>query len=400
MKTVLLFLLIIPFFAWAQRLQVSPDDLLRKQSYLLLRDGSVVYGRIVQQDSSVVKVRLRGGAISYVETDQIVRISASKVAPIKERIQRPSTVFVLKDGTRLPGTFVRQNNTMITVRKASGQLTYFEPELLLRVDTIRAGMLPSRDSVEQGWQEAGGASLAKPSFTNKFSPFMLTNPTAFNLEKGRFYYRNTLLLLNEIDYGITKNWSVGADFCPIINDLKFGSYSVMVASFRFKTKLAFQVSDQFRFGVNAIYQPKQRGDIVFTPEQVILQGVVSIGNSQRNATIGYGMRLLTNSISGSSSIYSSFYARKQTYISIGVMQKISRNLTLLSDNMIYKNLYFGGNGVDVSVALRLDRQRHAFDLGVLSTLQSYTYYSFSSSGTKLQANFYPYLAYNLLIGRH
>ena len=72
---------------------------------------------------------------------------------------------------------------MITVRKRNGQLTYFEPELVLRVDTVRAD-LESGDG-------AGGGVL-----TNRFPPWLLTGQTAFNAEKGRFYYRNTLLLIN------------------------------------------------------------------------------------------------------------------------------------------------------------------------------------------------------------
>ncbi|GAB3699459.1 hypothetical protein GCM10027592_25550 [Spirosoma flavus] len=395
MKTVLLILLLCPAVVWAQRIQASLQDLQRKQSYLLLRDGSVVHGRIVRQDSSLITVRLHGGNYSYVETDQVSRISASKIAPESGgnllNSAAKSTVFVLKDSTRLPGTFVRRNETMITVRKRNGQLTYFEPELLLRVDTVQSGNMAN---------VTGGASVEKPLYPTKFSPFMLTNPTAFNLEKGRFYYRNTLLLLNEIDYGITKNWSVGAGLAPMFNDIKIGNQSFMAASFRFSTKVAFQVGQQIRVGVNAIYQPKQQGDVVFSPEQVLLQGILSLGTSQRNATISYGMRLLTNIISSSSGIYASFYNRKQSFLSIGLIQKISPSLTLVSDNMFYKNIYFGGSGADLSMALRIDRQRHAFDLGVLSTLQPYTYYTFNSSGTKIQTNFYPYLAYNLLIGKH
>ncbi|GAB3988848.1 hypothetical protein GCM10028807_12400 [Spirosoma daeguense] len=365
----------------------------------MLRDGSVVRGKIIRQDSSVITVQVRKGIFSYVEADQVVQIGSGKSDFTQNKLAdnqaSSTTVFVLRDSTHLPGKFVRRDKTMITVRKQNGQLTYFEPELLVRVDTVR--------TTGKGGVATGGTS-GKPAYANQFSPFLLSNPTAFNIEKGRLVYRNTLVILNELDYGITKNWSVGASLNPLFGSLEYSNSareSIFVANYRFSTKLTFPIGEQFRFGVNAIYQPQQKGNLFRIAEVLIAQGIMSFGSSQRNVTLGYGMRLFPRN-----------FTYKQPFISTGVMHKISRNLTFVSDNIFYLNPYATGSGAELSVALRFDRFRHAFDIGAFSAIQSRYQYSYGSTtsptGTTViiysptsvtQAYFYPYLGYKLLIGK-
>jgi len=383
-KTVLLLLVLCPFLAQAQLIKITPEDTYRKHSYLLMRDGSVVRGQIVRQDSSIISVRVRGGDLSFVEADQVVKILAER--PKDNRLMvNPSasqTVFVLKDGTQLPGTFVRRNETMITVRKQNGQLTYFEPELLLRVDTLRAG-----------GDETGLTTLGKPAYANRFSPFLPITTTAFNPEKGKGYYRNALFLLNEFHYGVTQNWSVGASVNPFFNVFErdnIARETVLNATYRFFSKLTFPIGNQFRFGVNVTYQPRQKGTLFSMPQQILLHGLFSLGSTERHVTLGYGMRLLPDY-----TVYS-----KTPFISAGVMHKISRNLTVLSDNVFYLNPYQSNASANLSLALRFDRRRHAFDLGALSVIQPRLAYYGLSTDPGTYSYFYPYIAYNLLIGRN
>ena len=399
MKTVLLFLLLSPTILWAQLTKVSSQDTQRKQSFLLMRDGSVLRGQVVRQDSSIISVRKRNGDMSFVEADQVVRISPNRpdvpVGMAPSGSATPATVFVLRDGSQVNGTFVRRDSTMITVRKRNGQLTYFEPELLVRVDTVQV-----QD------ENAAIAGSTDRTFSNRFSPWLLTGQTAYNPEKGRLYYRGTLIMpspsdvtfaqLNEFTYGITRHWSAGIRLQPRINDAKvFGSgernfLSVNALLF---SKLTFAIGDQFRFGLNAVYQPRQKVSYFSNLQQLILQGLMSFGNSQRNVTLGYGRRFYPD--------YGSF--PKQTFITAGVMHSIGRNLTFLSDNTFYLNPAFGGTSAELSVALRFSRLRHAFDLGALATVQPrYTYYGGypSPTGYETQSYFSPYIAYNLIIGRN
>ena len=387
MKTVLFALLLLsPVRLWAQVFKVSPQDLQRNQSYLLLRDGSIVHGRVVRQDSTIITVRKRNGDNSFIEADQVVRILSNRaeVNDLASNAASPqSTVFVFRDGTQIEGRFVRRDSTMITVRKRNGQLTYFEPELLMRVDTIRA-------TPELARQNDG----TKPQFTNRFSPWLLTGQTAYNAEKGRLYYRNTLLLLNEFGYGITRNWSIGATVNPFFGQIltdNSARQTVLGTTVNFNTKLTFPIGEQFRFGANASYQPKQKIPYGYLTEQVVLHGLLSFGTSQRNATLGYGLRFYTQSIYA--------WQNKRPFISAGVMHKVSRNLTILSDNTFYLNSYSSATAADLSLALRFDRRRHAFDVGAVATIQPYLYYTTQLVNPGTDVYVYPYLAYNLLIGK-
>jgi len=386
MKTVLLALLLSPTILLAQLIKITPQDTERKQSYLIMRDGTTMRGRVVRQDSSLITVRKSNGEMSYVEADQVVSISASRsaerVAPTASG-ELPYTVFVLKDGTQLKGKFVKRDSTMITVRKSNGQLTYFEPELLVRVDSAQA-------QTEQSSQSMTGGR----SFSNRFAPWLLTGQTAYNAEKGRLYYRNTFLLLNELQYGISRNLSIGVNVNPFFGTINPGNgarETVLGATIRVNSKLTFPIGEQFRVGINAIYQPSQKGYLFRMNQQLAFQGLMSFGNQERNATLGYGMRFYPGNTLNS----------KATYILAGVMHKISGNLTFLSDNTFYLNPYLGANSAELSVALRLNRSRHAFDIGALGIVQApYIIYSINPGfyQPRSRTYVYPYIAYNLIIG--
>ena len=352
----------------------------------------MVHGQVLRQDSTLITIKKRNGDLSFVEADQVISITPARPEPLNTSTAggpaQKTTVFVLKDNVRLEGTFVRRDSTMITVRKRNGQLTYFEPELLVRVDTVQQQTAQAADTYTGG-----------RNFPNRFAPWLLTGQTAYNPEKGRLYYRNTLLLVNELHYGLTRNLSVGVNLNPFYGEISQGANPsrerLFGATYRFFSKLTFPIGEQFRFGVNAIYQPRQKGQLFQLDQQLIVQGLMSFGNTERSATLGYGLRLFPD--------YTNY--NKASFIRAGVMHKIGRNLTFLSDNTFYLNpfnynSFYGGSTAELSVALRLNRKRHAFDLGVVSAVQPRLYIDpgFGPSKSSTKAYFYPYLAYNLIIG--
>jgi hypothetical protein len=401
MKTVLLLLLISPTLLWAQRLQISPEDTQRKQSYLIMRDGTVVRGKIIRQDSSLITVQQRGNAMTFIESDQVSRITADRPPKTAGPAGSSYTVFFFRDSSRIEGSFVRRDSTMITVRKRNGQLTYFEPELLLRTETLSPTSDPGSGQV----------------FTNHFSPWLLSGLTAYNAEKGRFYYRNTLLLLNEFDYGITRFWSVGASFVAPVpylinqdNYLGTGTYSDF--SPQLFTKLSVPIGQYVRLGLNARYQAD---DIKVYPTRkgvLTLHGLTTIGSRQHNVTLGFGVALPGKErIIGYMYPYpypwqSSYYPYDprfvtvrlptQKFLTVGIMQQLSPGLTLISDNRVnlgasYYN--YDNERVTASLAVRLDRRRHAFDMGVFGYIYSKAYL-YENKALRI----FPYLGYNLLIG--
>ena len=401
MKTVLLTLfLVCPLLSRAQLFTISPADTERKTSYLVMRDSTVLRGRVLRQDSLIIAVQVRGGDMSFVEADQVVRIMAQRPEDTIDgtpRVGTTQTVFVMRDGARVPGRFVKRDSTMITVRKPNGQLTFFEPELLSRVDTIYGG--PNGNGI----------------IANRFSPWLLTGLTAFTPEKGQFYYRNTWLLLNEFDYGITRFWSVGGRFAApfpfpgVDNDNAYATRYRADES-RLFTKLSVAITPGIRLGVNGSYQRSQRGEyIVNNYGAWTVQGLLSLGNSQRNVTLGYA---LTMPGRRNVALYGYYFPQmyplpsvptyripNQERFTFGIMQKIGRNLTLLSDNTLTLGSTYNlilDQRATVSFALRLDRPRHAFDLGLYSLISDAERKIYGDPSVRL----YPYLGYNLLIGKN
>lgn len=393
----------------AQVYTISPDDTGRKRSYLLMRDGTVVRGRVLRQDSTLISVQKRGGNLSFVEAVDVVRITAQPPSlaegtlPVgadgTPRAGNPTTVFVMRDGAQVPGTFVKRDSTMITVRKPNGQLTFFEPELLSRVDTIYGG--------------AGGSGV----IANAFSPWLLTGQTAYNPQKGRFYYRNTWLVLNEFDYGITSFWSVGGRFVapfPLLGPDNDNNYATRYQAdqSRIFTKLSVALTPGVRLGINGSYQASQRGEYIANNYGVwTVQGLLSLGSSQHNVTLGYSLAMperrtvplyIVYQPSYSSTYYPPTYRTyripNQSLLTLGIMQKVSRNLTLLSDNTLTLGNTYNlvlNQRATVSMALRLDRPRHAFDLGLYSLVNDSERKLYGDPSVRL----YPYVGYNLLIGQ-
>lgn len=409
MKPLLLsFLLLCPLLSRAQVFKISPDDTGRKTSYLLMRDGAVLRGRVMRQDSTIISVQKRNGDRSFVEANQVVQITAQRpnlpegttsVSPDGTlRVGNAQTVFVMRDGARVPGLFVKRDSTMITVRKSTGQLTFFEPELLSRVDTVYGGI--------------NGTGV----IANRLSPWLLMGLTAFNPEKGQFYYRNTWLLLNEFDYGITRFWSVGASFVtpfPFPGDDNDNGYAIRYRAEQPKlfTKLRAAITPGFHLAIQGTYQRQQRNEFFAARYGLwTAQGLASLGSSQRNVTVGYGITLpsqrvvtysgyLLTSSSSIPTIYNYPYRiPNRQFLTLGIMQKVGRNLTLLSDNAVnLGNNYdvFVSQRATVSFALRLDRPRHAFDLGLYSLISDNERKLYGDPSVRL----YPYLGYNLLIGK-
>ena len=405
---IVLLLLLSPVIGWAQTVNITPADLQRKQSYLLMRDGTVLKGQILRQDSTLISVRRRGGDLSFVEADQVVRIMANRPeeyspnVPVDVVLARPvrlNRVFVLKDGSRVEGQFVRRDSTMITVRKTNGQLTYFEPELLVRMDSVQAEPFGELDR----------------TFPNRFSPWLLTGLTAFNPEKGRFYYRNTWLLLNEFQYGITRFWSVGAKFVTpipylVLADGYYGTGQYTGNLSQLITKFSAALSPDFHLGVNAAFQRSQYSSSA-TGGRWTLQALATIGSSQHNVTVGYGIvvprvRQFIYYVPQPgwplpTPRYPYVTIPNRSFLALGIMQKIGPNLTLLSDNSInlgqQRSYYYDNTGerASVSAALRIDRRRHAFDLGAYALI----YQKPRLWENDRRTRFFPYVGYNLLIGR-
>ncbi len=374
MKTVLLFVFLLS--SWVASAQINPTTIPpadgQKTYMLLLKDGSVVSGRIVRRDSSNLVVRQRNGRLTYVDLELFDRVITTPLpdsqpintitaAPLTDTNGTENNLILFKDGSRVRGRIVRRDSTMLVIRKRGGELTYADPALLETV--INPRLL---------------------TVNNPFAPFMTLNQTAYTVEPGRLYYRNVWLVYNEFNLGLTRNWSIGASVVPInwlITDSWYAQRSVGLSS-----KLSFPLGDLARIGASVEYQPSGTYEFFKVNALWNIRALASLGDSQRNVTIGYG-----RASSGNNKLY------RQPYFTVSALLKLTPQLSFITDNTLYtnQNRYISDVASVFSAAFRFDRPRHAFDLGILG--QTYNVSFFQGNGRNPQ--FFPYLAYNLRIGQ-
>lgn len=242
----------------------------------------------------------------------------------------------------------------------NGELTYADPLLVAAVQ-----------------------DLNQLSPENPFAPFLTLNQTAYTADPGHLYYRNVLLFYNELTYGISRNWSFSAAVVPF--SLQLSDARAIEQSVNFSTKVSFPLGPLARIGVMATYQPAGYHEYYQTYQVWNLRAIASLGDSQRNVTIGYGR----------SSQDDKRY--RQPYFTFSALLKLSPTLSFITDNTLLtnQNLTYSTVASLFSAAIRFDRPRHAFDLGVVGATYSASYFVYGSHNPQ----FFPYLAYNLRIGQ-
>jgi hypothetical protein len=349
MKSVLVFaLLALPLFVRAQtplRRVPPPDTLPGQPYYILLRDGASLRGRIVRQDSTMLTVRQTNGRNTFVERALFERISLNAPddtflqtdaipAPVVQKTRTDTTnrpyLFVLLDGTRLRGTIVRRDPAETVLRTAN------LGDVVLRTDQI-----VSLSEV---------ASLEEPvavAVCPQWLPFV---PTAFSAEPGRWYYRNTWLLVNQFEYGLTKNLSIGSTIYLLPTVYAIG----------LNLKYSFPVADRLRLGVSGQVLATRyetlngsRGGLNSGAAVGIFQAFGTYGTVRSNVTLGLG----TSTANGSFG--------RSGFVSVGLMQPLGRKVTFVSQatflvgtvaNQIFSVI--GG----ISAGVRLASRSHAFEI--------------------------------------
>ena len=378
MKTVLLVALLAVLGLTSSFAQTTPVDTTNGRSYyILLNDGTHIHGRIVRQDSIVYTVRTKAGQLTYVDKGLFKSISGT--APVsaadltyytqtdvtRPDLSRPGQtttapnqyVISLSDGTTLSGQVLSQDSSRVVIKTNTIGTVYVPADRVLRME---------RGTV------AGNARVGRQNeaYPNLFPQYMTFTPTAYQAERGRVYYRNSMVYFNQFDAGITENWSIGAGFSifPLIN---FGWIT---------TKLSVPIGPRARIGVQGQLFAGAFGDRIFFTNisANFIQGILSLGDSQNNLTLGLGF----NADRGSSG----------QLLTIGLVKKVSNQVTLISENQLIL-----GQSSDTTLKLgggvRLDRRRHSFDFSANVPLYIGRY----NSG--FGATLIPWISYQVRFGQ-
>jgi hypothetical protein len=356
-----------PLFSQPTQLQSVGPTL-----YFTLTDSSQVTGRVVRQDSTVIVVRQRGGTLTYLQPQQIARTTL-KALRRTPRQQTDLVAFRLKDSTTVVGYVVERTPLAVVVRQPTGAQTYIDPGDIIRTTRTPVTVQP-REAIPT-------ASVA--------APYLLSSRTAYTPAAGQVYYRNTYLLRNEVEVGLTEGWSVGA----VINPLWTGLFdtseylaNAVYANSNFGTQLYTQfglpIGSRLRVGAGLtalLQRPPYFGQ---TRTSWLGQVLVSVGEPHTHVNLSYSFELSDN--------YS--LVEPSGTLSVGAKVRLNPTLSFVSDNTIRVKRIFSNQLARVSAALRIQSRRHAIDVGVLSTLNA----GFFDLPTY---RVYPYAGYIVQFGR-
>lgn len=271
------------------------------------------------------------------------------------RVFLPGTYeFHLKDGTRLRGQVVRNDSATFLVR------TRENVDQTLRInDLIRADLI-------------GGTFRHVPSYQNGFPFRMLFSQTALPLERRRIYYQNSCVIVSRVDIGLTRNWSIGGG----LHNLRPNDFYTL------STKISTRLRPRMHLAVSAQYINIRVTESLFN-RLGLVQGLVTVGEAQRNLTVGAGVTI------------SQYGHVSSGVVTIGYVRKIAPDLTLISQNHVLvgevvdpRFVYLSGLS---TAGLRFDRHRHAFDIAALMPVYSLN--------RRLFASVLPYVSYQVRFGK-
>jgi len=159
---------------------------------------------------------------------------------------------------------------------------------------------------------------------NHHSSRYFFGPTGFGLKKGEGYYQNNWVLLNQVSYGITDHFSLGAGVVPFF---LFGGYTL--GPLWITPKLSYEYKD-VGLGGGALIGIVPGEDV---DAFGVVYGSTTFGDRDKNLTLGAGYFFSGDDFSNSPTV------------SLSLMFRVTRKFYFISEN------YFLGSGNTSIVSL-------------------------------------------------
>lgn len=162
-------------------------------------------------------------------------------------------------------------------------------------------------------------------------------PSAIPLKKRSGYYQNVMVTTNFINYGATKNFSIGGGF-------EFISLMMGSPIWFLTPKVGFSITEKIHIGGGVI--------IGFSTEGTasLGYGAFTLGDSETNFTLGAGH-----------GIYNSEIAERPAVMFAGT-HRVGNNVALLSENYVIPN---GGSDYLGIHGIRILSKKNTFDIGAI-----------------------------------
>jgi hypothetical protein len=242
-------------------------------------------------------------------------------------------VVALKDGSRLVGTVVTEDESTLTLRTSSGL------ELrLARADIASQGPVSAAPG-------AAGQDLAKPELSDPNDTRLLFAPTGRPLRKGDGYFSDHYVIFPGFAYGLTDNLGVsgGVSIIPSLGLDEQVFYVSSSVGWRLKEKAAFSFGGLYATGTEA----SEAGALLF--------GVGSFGSSDRSLSLGLGLAATRNEESWS--------FRDAPVLMVGGTFRVGKRLSLVTESWLFPGDDFELSQQPFGVGLRFFGERLSVDVG-------------------------------------
>lgn len=242
---------------------------------------------------------------------------------ITSQKQEKTVVIEMKSGDEYEGIITDENDENIVLKTVNGEINLIAKQ----VEKIKE---PTK--------------RRKNTLPNHHSTRYFFSPSAIPLKKKKGYYRNSMLTLNGVNYGVTNNISIGAGF-------EFISAIIGEPMWYITPKVGFKVSKNVHIGGGVTLA----GIVNNTKIATIGYAVGTYGNSESNISLGIGYGFSSNILSDYPSIM------------IGGTRRINKSLAFLSENYFFPSTdltdYVGIQGI------RIISNNSAFDIGGMTVLR-------------------------------
>ena len=229
--------------------------------------------------------------------------------------QDQMVIIKMKNGDDYKGVLLKQGDGRILLKTVNGEMN----------------LIASNIHSLENYDYVGKFEFANPHDTRYFF-----GPTGIPIKKGKGYYQNILVTTNFVNYGVTKNISIGGGF-------EFISTVLGSPIWFFTPKVGFDLSENIHVGSGFIMAG-------FADEgtATLGYGVFTLGQSETNLSIGAGYGLIDQELSD------------YPVIMISGTHRISKSIALLSENyVIPDSFYFGIHGI------RILSKKNSFDVGAI-----------------------------------
>ena len=236
------------------------------------------------------------------------------------------------DGNTFVGQLISETDEAITI------LTESAGEITISRKNIRKMTLLENDQMREDgyWHD------------NPQSTRYLFAPNAIGLRKGEGYYQNTWILFNNVNYGITNNFSLGAGTVPLF---LFGLSST---PFWIMPKLSIPVaSDLVHLSAGALI-----GGVIGEEDGSggLLYGTGTVGDTNKNLTLGLGYAYGGGEISST------------PVVNISGMYRTGQSIYFISENYFIPDTDAGGL---VSFGVRWAPENFAVDFALIRPLEDF-----------------------------